>query len=312
MGGFDVERVTQAGNVQIAEALQSQNFVAGLSGWIIRADGSYEFGSGGTIRGDVTVSGTDGSAIKIDNNSGHASIFLMPDNYTPNTITNGPAEIAASSNGTGNASYGTLDLTSPQPSGPPTANTSLISLQSSTLDNSSVSEIFLSAGLINFQTPTLTQNGAPLPGSWVAGAALVANSGGIAATETVILTAKDANNSQPTFLASHYYRFTVEGQTQSTSTAVGPIFGIRKTNAAGTRYKWARQNTTTLGNPYAAHVEGEFQVGPSGQAADIVLTLQGAAGQTVTAIAATDNPLLLNIYDMGPTPLQKTLYLPVL
>lgn len=312
MGGFDVERVTQAGNVQIAEALQSQNFVAGSSGWAIFADGSYEFGSGGTFRGNLEVDGTDGSKVIITTTGGAAEIDYQPPTNADPTVTSLPGTVRGTTNGTGSTAFDTLDLRSPRPIKGTFGAQSLLSLMSGSPDGTIASQILLQAATINFGATTITQNGTPLPGSWVAGAALVANSGGIAATETVILTAKDASNNQPTFLASHYYRFTVEGQAQSTSTAVGPIFGIRKTNAAGTRYKWARQNTTTLGNPYAAHVEGEFQVGPSGQAADIVLTLQGAAGQTVTAIAATDNPLLLNIYDMGPTPLQKTLYLPVL
>lgn len=310
--------IAAADGTLIFPAIKSSNYVTGVSGWMIDRQGDAEF-NGGTFRGEVDVNGTDGSKVAIFASGGHAEIDLTPPTYIPSTLVAIPSTIGAGSNGSGNGAFSTLDLDSGEvfQQTPFLSSTrSFISLQSSTLDHTFGSTIILSANNIQLGTGvgkiTVNDSVSPIPGSWVAGAALTANSGGIAATETVILTATNAAGTQPTFLASHYYRFTVEGQAQTTSTSVGPIFGIRKTNAAGTRYKWARQNTTTLGNPYAAHVEGEFQVGPSGQAADIVLTLQGAAGQTVTAIAATDNPLILNIYDMGPTPLQKTLYLPVL
>jgi hypothetical protein len=312
------------GQTLIRDAIQSSNFVAGVSGWAIMRDGSYEFGPGGTFRGNIEVDGTDGSKVIVEADGGHAEIDLTPPSYTPNTLIPIPSSIGAGSNGTGNGSFATLDLDSGevlQLTPLLQSSRSFISLQSSTLDHTFGSTIIVSAQNIQLgdgnATITINDSVSRIPGTWVAGAALTANSAGVAATETVVLTAKDANNAQPTYLANHYYRFEFEGQSGTTATTVGPILGIRKTNAAGTRYKWARQNNTTAaavpGTPYAAHISGEFQVGPSGQAADIVLTLQGAAGQTVTLIAtAADNPGILNIYDMGPTSVQKALYLPVL
>lgn len=160
MGGFEVERVTQAGNVQIAEALQSQNFVTGTSGWIIRADGSYEFGPGGIFRGNLEVDGTDGSKVLIEASGGHAEIDLTPPSYNPPTLGNLPGTIAAGANGSGDQSFGTLDLRSPNPfHGGLFSTTSLLSLQSSAIDGSFGSEILVQADLIDLETKAITVKG---------------------------------------------------------------------------------------------------------------------------------------------------------
>jgi hypothetical protein len=45
--------------------LKSAGYTPGVSGWRISRDGSYELGSGGTIRGDLSVIGADGSEVSI-------------------------------------------------------------------------------------------------------------------------------------------------------------------------------------------------------------------------------------------------------
>lgn len=50
MGGIVFDEQVTAGNVLVREAIESQNYVAGVSGWIIEADGDAEFNSV-TIRG---------------------------------------------------------------------------------------------------------------------------------------------------------------------------------------------------------------------------------------------------------------------
>jgi len=104
--GFEVNREVVAGNTLITEAIQSQNFVAGSQGWAIFANGSYEFGSGGTIRGDVSVKDTDGSEVDIVAGSG-ARINLYPQTATGVTV-NTPGEIFANTDDFGGGSHATF------------------------------------------------------------------------------------------------------------------------------------------------------------------------------------------------------------
>lgn len=89
--GFAVNREIVAGNTLIAEAIQSQNFTAGSQGWAIFADGSYEFGAGGTIRGNVAVKGADGSEVDIIATSGARINFTPP--TTAGVTTTAPGDI---------------------------------------------------------------------------------------------------------------------------------------------------------------------------------------------------------------------------
>lgn len=87
--GMSVNREIVAGNTLIAEAIQSQNFVAGVSGWQIRADGAAEF-SQVTVRGQVFVTGANGSYVQIRNVfSAGAEILLKGQ-----TISNATVEAA--------------------------------------------------------------------------------------------------------------------------------------------------------------------------------------------------------------------------
>lgn len=59
---FDVRQEITAGNTLVREAIQSQNFVAGTSGWQIKANGDAEFSNliarGSLIGGQVVINGT--------------------------------------------------------------------------------------------------------------------------------------------------------------------------------------------------------------------------------------------------------------
>lgn len=66
-----------AGTVLVREAIQSQNYVPGVSGWILYADGTFEL-AGGTFRGDVIVTAVDGSFVKILSTDG-GKIQIQPE-----------------------------------------------------------------------------------------------------------------------------------------------------------------------------------------------------------------------------------------
>lgn len=69
MGGIVFEEPITAGTVLVREAIQSPDYVAGVSGWQINIDGTAEFSSG-TFRGTITassfVTGTSGRRIEIN------------------------------------------------------------------------------------------------------------------------------------------------------------------------------------------------------------------------------------------------------
>lgn len=73
--GFQVVHEIVAGTVLIIEAVQSQNYVAGVSGWIVTADGMAEF-SDATIRGTLIAGGgvveVNDQGIYIDGTNGQA------------------------------------------------------------------------------------------------------------------------------------------------------------------------------------------------------------------------------------------------
>lgn len=75
------------GTVLVRSAIQSANFVTGVSGWTINQDGSYELGSGGSFRGDVLVVSPDGAAIAIQTTGG-GSIEFTPPTTAGFTLTN--------------------------------------------------------------------------------------------------------------------------------------------------------------------------------------------------------------------------------
>ena len=70
-----------AGTVLARTAMQSEDYVAGVSGWAIFRDGSAEFNNG-TYRGRLDITSPDGASVQIDNLPGGA-ITLFPPSATP-------------------------------------------------------------------------------------------------------------------------------------------------------------------------------------------------------------------------------------
>jgi len=106
-----------AGTTLIRDAIQSPNYIAGVSGWSINKDGSAEFNDL-TVRGELFVTGDDGSQISIEkvNNNGSMQpfIFLTPANPTANGLSYSPAEIYAIESFPGDTQL-ELSIESPSP-----------------------------------------------------------------------------------------------------------------------------------------------------------------------------------------------------
>ncbi len=97
---FDVSQEITAGNTLVREAIQSQNFVAGTSGWQIKANGDAEF-SNLIARGSLT-----GGQVVINGTAYPNSIAF----YTNNPAEEEPGVIAPSGSG---GNVGILRLRSP-------------------------------------------------------------------------------------------------------------------------------------------------------------------------------------------------------
>lgn len=61
----------------VRDAIQSEGFVSGSTGWRIERDGTAEFNSV-TVRGELDVTGTDGSYVRALAQGGHADVLLQP------------------------------------------------------------------------------------------------------------------------------------------------------------------------------------------------------------------------------------------
>ncbi len=61
----------------IREAIKSENYIAGVSGWAIFRNGDAEF-NGVILRSDLDVQGLDGSFVRVLTNGTHADILLKP------------------------------------------------------------------------------------------------------------------------------------------------------------------------------------------------------------------------------------------
>lgn len=123
----------------IRSAIQSPNYVPGVSGWTINRDGSYELGPGGSIRGDVLITDPDGSYIHIyDENPGDGTVIEMG---LPTSIgaTRTPGIVRSGITPTIGPEPG-MEIVSPTVDGTPIARIALVA--NTTFD---ISEIFLSS-----------------------------------------------------------------------------------------------------------------------------------------------------------------------
>lgn len=90
--------IVGSGNQLVRNAIQSRNFVTGLTGWIIRRDGSAEFNGDVVINnGELFIQDPDGSYVRIfDENPGNGAVILIrPANISGSTVD--PAQIISGS-----------------------------------------------------------------------------------------------------------------------------------------------------------------------------------------------------------------------
>lgn len=76
--GFQNAPIDGTGRL-VVDAIQSDNYQAGVSGWTINKDGSVEFNDM-VARGELDVVGSDGSFVRAETDAGHAVVLLNPQN----------------------------------------------------------------------------------------------------------------------------------------------------------------------------------------------------------------------------------------
>lgn len=270
MGGFGNFRDPIIGGLGklIRDVIQSINFVAGVSGWAIFKDGSYEFGPGGTFRGDLSVTSPSGSEVDIIADPDSAQILLQPPNSTTPGVTFGPSQIGTTSVD----SDASLYITGPSLNTPISTPFAEIVITHDGVNN--LNYISFLSDAIDFNstirnTSALSDMG---KGLW-AYAGSTADSAANTA-EQIVLTIGST-----TYKAGRVYRVDVTGRI-APAAAAQPLMQVRKTNLAGVIEMVLGRVTCAAAQEYAPPSSVYFQVGGSDITTVLVLTLDGGGVST--------------------------------
>lgn len=101
-----------AGFTLVRQAIQSANYVAGISGWMVSRDGNAEFNDV-TMRGELLVEDPDGSYVRVfDEDPGEGAVVLVnPADFVGHTIT--PGRIRSFSDDGGSTFSTYMDIEGP-------------------------------------------------------------------------------------------------------------------------------------------------------------------------------------------------------
>jgi hypothetical protein len=308
--GFAVNREIVAGNTLVAEAIQSQNFASGATGWAIFADGSYEFGPGGTFRGNLSVTGTDGSKVTVMAGSG-AEIDLYPATMVGVTV-DAPGKIKANTSPFAATDYGYVLINSPSidTGGSPTGQAQLF-IGGKTADGTPFPGFFTARDLLEFSGDgefhggivvddfiAVGPSGGTDIGRGVIGTVSSNASTTASGTEVVVLQATGF-----VWKAGRVYSVEMNGGVSSGTAGTVADFRLKKTVAGVI-------SATTYGEYYRTPITVASQVFPgfgkiylkNATGADITtdfaLTLQSATN-TVFASAAAGRPRVMIVRDEG-------------
>lgn len=315
-----------AGTILVRSAVQSPNYVAGVSGWTINQDGSVEF-TNGTFRGSLVAGSIDiqttwagGNRYQINSSDGFLISNAAEPNQTnritrigmvlspqdPTTLGNTvgiTSTIACNTNGVA-PEYPYLIIDSPSLG---LREALRIQLRGQTADGS-VPETFIVKGYnstTNYMTVTAAEvaststfkagpNATDLGRGILVNAESNVTSGTVGIAEVVILTTASA-----TFRAGRAYKVRCFARyNQGTAAANNLIIGVRKTNLAGAslaniaRFLQLPAATTT----FSGYWECKFTVGGADVTAAIAITMTGSAANNAVQQAGRS----VEIEDIGP------------
>lgn len=235
-----------AGTTLIRTAIKSPNYVAGVSGWAINKDGSAEFNDV-TVRGELLVSDSGGSYVRIYNDGVFGAIIAMqPPDKVGHTYF--PAVISSA-----------LDVDDPE-----------LIIEGPTGGGGEVSKIIIDSDVLNV--------GGVLEASrQVAQGDLTAVSAFVAA-ETSVLSAGG------TFKADSSYKITFTGSHVVAGAVSDTVIRFKN---GGQQLSVERFPARVVGRTYGADWTAYFQVGAATIARTISLTLQNVDAGATSAISAS-------------------------
>lgn len=299
-GGSGPGNPILGGNTLIRDAIQSADYIPGVQGWAIFRDGSLDM-NGGTFRGEVIVTSTDGSAVLIKPTGGGVIEFEPLDVTGVTKLSNG--EIFSSIVNVAGGHYAFMTLSTPRIMDA-MGTTSSASIElitrptnggvfpgfSVSNDLFEVSADIQVHGVILGNSDMHIQGNGAIDGTLtvptintqtiLAEASAATSSAAVAAETTVLLIAGF------TFQDGLAYAITVGGGAQSTVAGTNADFRIKKSVAGVLGASYGEFYRTPLPAPANSvfGVLGEIQVKNNTGAAittDVALTLQCAANTVV-------------------------------
>lgn len=323
MGSLVFQNPIVAGTTLVRQAIQSPDFVAGVSGWIVRYDGSAEFNNL-NIRGSGVFGTVGGQRVEISN-TGVVSIYDTSNNLVVRLDATGllvqdPVTGAAATMQLG-AGLSGIQLTPPAVVGHTITAAMLyglstapqgdawLSLSSPEIDGGITSDIAIfgenpSLGAfaeIQLNAPNVRIGQGPMYAGWgpVSRAYATTDSAAVTA-ETQVLAA-----SSFTFLDGRAYRVKWGGLVSTSNAGGAAGFRVRKNNATGQIliFGGLAVASTVAGRTCNAYGEGYFRNNSGAPiTCFIVLTLQNFDGgaNTATHKIATSNRWMV-IEDCGDT-----------
>lgn len=274
-----------AGTVLVRELISSQNYVPGVSGWAIYADGSFEF-DGGVFRGTIIIRLPNGQGVVIDPTVGEIQIY-PPDSLTGAVVT--PARAYATLADAGTASIGFLTLESPTVDGQTAA---YIRLSSESGDSSAQPQVTIGGDLISI-------NGDDMGRGVVATWGAISDSGIINATETSVLSSTTAR----TFPAMRAYKAEVFGGYKCSTAAGNPLWRLRKFNggvlgALGVLFR--RTPTNAINAEEGLSLSHIFVTDVNPVTSIMTISIEGSAAYDTTMMGSNGGRFVV-ITDIGPS-----------
>lgn len=302
MSAIEFENPVVAGTTLIREAIISPDYVPGVSGWAIFADGTAEFNDA-TMRGAIEAGGgtvlLDSGGVYVRNSERQYDIngvggFLArnyPDDgaYAQLTVYSAPDSAggviamrqknAATPGVTFAAMLFYVDTNpdeqpvaswfGPGITAPSTGHRARISLYGGSLTDNE-SKVKMTADVVE-TTEALRV------GRYWSTVSDPGDSALIGVTETAVLTVPAT-----TYIAGRTYRVTVQGRFKVDTTTTDPIWRLRKTNAAGALLcLWGRTGTGKASQENALNLQQHFTVGASDVTASLALCVVGSAATNV-------------------------------
>jgi hypothetical protein len=275
----------------IFPAIKSPNYQAGLAGWIIRRDGTFEL-SGGTFRGTLSIiDPITGRGFIISPTLG--TMALVPPNSNVG-LTTGNGELSTGLSDDLALGFAILQLQSPSVNGLQRATMTMFSQRA----DGTPAQINLGNNVVAFTTLDVLGH--------IKGSNVVANIGTqtssppIGATETVVLTTPVY-----TWEAFRSYKVTFTGSVASNTNNTDALLRVRKENGTtpptGQQLSVGRFACRNAGSSYDATWSTYFTVAATPVTCAISLTLGAnpSVGQTVTISAAATSPAELTIEEDG-------------